>query len=1254
VVDFPELKELEIQELASVECSCEESMAIAYCRSCILTILKLWPKETRPDVSLFGTESFLIDFARLIEYSNFRGGLDIISSFVKQILQQEDLSLRGFGLDFATLKQRAPIFYMFIASTLEQMVLLIENPDRKIASEVEALKSSSLGFILWTLNVFSSLLHSSPESSIPRLFFSPPVIKLLFEIISVTKGAPRLAFVRVLSSLVRQGIPFSAWQAQSIKELMNQMHIAQSPSSLYSSFFQALVELVVCMEKEISPQDQEDQKNVDSKSDDAMDIDKSEEQGIHFIYSEDFDSNGVIYYFGTNFGSGSWSNPAELGLLKVTSSSLMNDSCPVSAAVGREAVRCVSQPIPNQWFMIDLLDHTLVPTHYSLRHYSSWDTEALRNWKLEGSNDGITWVVLKEHHNDASLNAKGATHTWELFDIDESFSKFRIFMTGLNSNQHWYMAVSGFEIYGLLDGDCTSWEEEEIEFTYEHDFDENGILYFLGTNRKTCSWVNPADIDQVIVSALSLQHNSEPKNAMVGRTSVRCVSQPNPYQWFEIDFLDRRIIPAKYSLRHYSSYDTEALRNWNLEGSNDGTNWVCLRSHKDDASIISRGQSFSWDLPGITESYSRFRILMTGKNSNDHWYLALSGFEIYGKLITKTGQKSRKCVDSAKNKPWFENVLAIDSIISSILSHKTLPRDFSTKIAKGIQSWPHNSASESSFFKSFVEVNDLFNFQMDVQLVQLINKHCEKVDCVPRAIKASEWTPSAEELVHFDKLDSLPVQHLRFRTFFLQQLNTKISSVLPYIDFSLPSEHSVLAHGIRQIRSILFWKTKESLWIKALDCTMVSPVDIEVELDRFKANKFKELRKVDAKARKTIFGQAFQQLNHRDPKLFRLDKNKCAWKTVFKGEFGDDYGGPYRNSIEDICAELQSEFLPLFIRCPNGRENIGSNREKWIPRPSSRSSLHVRMFEFVGKLMGLAMRTRSTLRLDFPSIVWKSLVNEKVTEDDVLAIDLLSFKILDGFKKFEAEKNVSTELFEQYVNSQFVVVGSDQRVYPLVAGGESIAVTWENRKEFLKALVDFRISEFKTQCDAMKQGLATVIPYALLSTFTWEELELQVCGRPVMNVDLLEKMTVYDGFTRNDVHVVMFWRMMREKLDDEEKCQFLRFVWGRSRLPNRVEDFDRKFKISRMPRSDANPDKYLPISHTCFFSLDLPKYSTLDIMHQKILYAITHCVAIGNFFLILRVLISFLDADDTSNAQEAARRSGPSVESESEDEDLMS
>jgi hypothetical protein len=113
--------------------------------------------------------------------------------------------------------------------------------------------------------------------------------------------------------------------------------------------------------------------------------------------------------------------------------------------------------------------------------------------------------------------------------------------------------------------------------------------------------------------------------------------------------------------------------------------------------------------------------------------------------------------------------------------------------------------------------------------------------------------------------------------------------------------------------------------------------------------------------------------------------------------------------------------------------------------------------------------------------------------------------------------------------------------------------------------------------------------------------------------------------------------MMREKLDDDERCQFLRFVWGRSRLPVRAEDFDRKFKISRMHSSDRAPDDYLPISHTCFFSLELPRYSSLEIMHEKILYAITHCIAI--------------DADDTSVAQDAARRSADVVVDSDSDSD---
>ena len=38
----------------------------------------------------------------------------------------------------------------------------------------------------------------------------------------------------------------------------------------------------------------------------------------------------------------------------------------------------------------------------------------------------------------------------------------------------------------------------------------------------------------------------------------------------------------------------------------------------------------------------------------------------------------------------------------------------------------------------------------------------------------------------------------------------------------------------------------------------------------------------------------------------------------------------------------------------------------------------------------------------------------------------------------------------------------------------------------------------------------------------------------------------------------------------------------------------------------------------CFFQLDLPKYSSLDIMYDKFLFAITHCVAVGESAFVIR------------------------------------
>jgi len=57
--------------------------------------------------------------------------------------------------------------------------------------------------------------------------------------------------------------------------------------------------------------------------------------------------------------------------------------------------------------------------------------------------------------------------------------------------------------------------------------------------------------------------------------------------------------------------------------------------------------------------------------------------------------------------------------------------------------------------------------------------------------------------------------------------------------------------------------------------------------------------------------------------------------------------------------------------------------------------------------------------------------------------------------------------------------------------------------------------------------MATIIPIQLLSLFTWQELELNVCGKNTIDIPLLRDNTRYQyGFSDEDEHVQMLWRVI--------------------------------------------------------------------------------------------------------------------------------
>ena len=71
-------------------------------------------------------------------------------------------------------------------------------------------------------------------------------------------------------------------------------------------------------------------------------------------------------------------------------------------------------------------------------------------------------------------------------------------------------------------------------------------------------------------------------------------------------------------------------------------------------------------------------------------------------------------------------------------------------------------------------------------------------------------------------------------------------------------------------------------------------------------------KQTDNRGTKAFFSQLFQQLKGKAPSMWRIPPNARAFKVTVAGEYGDDYGGPYRSRYEYfvLCwVMLYSPFL---------------------------------------------------------------------------------------------------------------------------------------------------------------------------------------------------------------------------------------------------------------------------------------------------------------------------------------------------------
>jgi len=230
------------------------------------------------------------------------------------------------------------------------------------------------------------------------------------------------------------------------------------------------------------------------------------------------------------------------------------------------------------------------------------------------------------------------------FFIDRDFKAFVYILQYLRGGSLEGLQLTA-SLIELLNHDCEYYNYTELSkevkkycmekrFIYVSDFDENGVMYWLGTRGKTKPYVNPCTDTSLVIATES---HSQYGTGLVafGRESgiSNYAHQSNTNgtpMWFQIEFKSITVCPSYYSIRTDFNAN-HAIRNWKLEGSIDGKTWVNISIHNGDSKMPATANSCaSW--PVTVQKFFQFlRVTQTGPNSSGNIHFMMCGFEVYGR-----------------------------------------------------------------------------------------------------------------------------------------------------------------------------------------------------------------------------------------------------------------------------------------------------------------------------------------------------------------------------------------------------------------------------------------------------------------------------------------------------------------------------------------------------------------------------------------------------------------------------------------------
>ncbi|KAI3618920.1 ubiquitin-protein ligase [Moniliophthora roreri] len=342
--------------------------------------------------------------------------------------------------------------------------------------------------------------------------------------------------------------------------------------------------------------------------------------------------------------------------------------------------------------------------------------------------------------------------------------------------------------------------------------------------------------------------------------------------------------------------------------------------------------------------------------------------------------------------------------------------------------------------------------------------------------------------------------------------------------------------------------------------------------------------------RARVFEDSFQQFQRKTGDQIKYGKLNIR----FYEEEGVDAGGLTREWFQILARQMFDPNNALFQPCAADKLTYQPNKNSWV------NPEHLSFFKFVGRVIGKAIYDGRLLDAYFARSLYRQILGKPVDYRDVEWVDPEYYNSLCWILENDPtplELTFSVEADEFGVN----------RIVPLKEGGETLPVTQENKREFVQLSAQYRLySSIKEQIENLLNGFYEIIPKDLITIFNEQELELLISGTPDIDVDEWRAATEYNGYTSSDPNIVWWWRALKS-FNREERAKVLSFATGTSRVPlGGFVDLQGVQGVQRFSihRAYGESDR-LPQAHTCFNQIDLPQYSSYEMLRQQVLLAIS-------------------------------------------------